>query len=179
MSTDFREYSAAFHDHQNELMHYGVKGMKWHKRKAGLKTLPGPQAPKDYAVANRPENEAERKLMSDAARNYKYLQKATNEQLQRIVDNDDISRQQHKTVDLPNGKNGNTRIATGNTYSVALNILRNREKGTEKSPSEPLYKKKTGLQKAATEVARKEEKKRNRKLVNARKAERAYRRGGH
>lgn len=34
MSTDFREYSAAFHDHQNDLMHYGVPGMKWHKRKA-------------------------------------------------------------------------------------------------------------------------------------------------
>ena len=31
--TDFKEYSAAFHDHQNELMHYGVKGMKWHKKK--------------------------------------------------------------------------------------------------------------------------------------------------
>lgn len=29
MSTDFREYSAAFHDHQNDLMHYGVKGMTW------------------------------------------------------------------------------------------------------------------------------------------------------
>lgn len=26
---DFKEYSAAFHDRQNSLMHYGVKGMKW------------------------------------------------------------------------------------------------------------------------------------------------------
>lgn len=26
---DFKEYSAAFQDHQNSLMHYGVKGMKW------------------------------------------------------------------------------------------------------------------------------------------------------
>ena len=28
---DFREYQAAFQDHQNDLMHYGVKGMKWHE----------------------------------------------------------------------------------------------------------------------------------------------------
>lgn len=26
---DFKEYSAAFHDRQDSLMHYGVKGMKW------------------------------------------------------------------------------------------------------------------------------------------------------
>jgi len=33
--SDFREYRAAFMDHQNDLMHYGVKNMKWghHKRK--------------------------------------------------------------------------------------------------------------------------------------------------
>jgi hypothetical protein len=26
---DFKEYSAAFHDYQNSLMHYGIKGMRW------------------------------------------------------------------------------------------------------------------------------------------------------
>lgn len=31
---DFKEYSAAFMDHQDDLAHYGVKGMKWHNRKA-------------------------------------------------------------------------------------------------------------------------------------------------
>ena len=30
---DFRSYSAAFMDHQNDLMHYGTKGMKWHHHK--------------------------------------------------------------------------------------------------------------------------------------------------
>lgn len=38
---DFKEYSAAFHDHQNELMHYGVPGMTWDpskKKKNGQKT---------------------------------------------------------------------------------------------------------------------------------------------
>lgn len=29
---DFKEYSAAFHD-QNDLMHYGVKGMRWNPNK--------------------------------------------------------------------------------------------------------------------------------------------------
>ena len=38
---DFREYSAAFMDHQNDLAHYGVKGMKWkhHVRNAGKKAV--------------------------------------------------------------------------------------------------------------------------------------------
>lgn len=31
--TDFREYSAAFMDHQNDLAHYGVKGMRKGVRK--------------------------------------------------------------------------------------------------------------------------------------------------
>jgi hypothetical protein len=31
--SDFREYSAAFMDHQNDLVHSGVKGMKWHHHK--------------------------------------------------------------------------------------------------------------------------------------------------
>lgn len=38
---DFKEYSAAFHDRQNELMHYGVPGMKWDpskRKKNGQKT---------------------------------------------------------------------------------------------------------------------------------------------
>lgn len=30
---DFREYQSAFLDHQDDLMHYGVKGMKWEHRK--------------------------------------------------------------------------------------------------------------------------------------------------
>lgn len=34
---DFKEYSAAFQDHQNSLMHYGVKGMKWRHHKRSLK----------------------------------------------------------------------------------------------------------------------------------------------
>lgn len=33
MNNDFHEYSAAFQDHQNDLAHYGIKGMKWKKRK--------------------------------------------------------------------------------------------------------------------------------------------------
>lgn len=37
MSTDFREYSAAFHDHQNDLMHYGIPGMKWRHHRRSLK----------------------------------------------------------------------------------------------------------------------------------------------
>ena len=34
MSTDFREYSAAFHANNNDLIHYGVMGMKWGVRRA-------------------------------------------------------------------------------------------------------------------------------------------------
>lgn len=29
---DFREYSAAFSHHNSDLMHYGVKNMRWRKR---------------------------------------------------------------------------------------------------------------------------------------------------
>lgn len=47
---DFREYSAAFQDHQNDLAHYGVKGMKWkhHVRNAALRA-------EGIAWKNRPE----------------------------------------------------------------------------------------------------------------------------
>lgn len=33
MNNDFHEYSAAFHDHQNDLAHYGIKGMRKGVRK--------------------------------------------------------------------------------------------------------------------------------------------------
>lgn len=33
MNNDFHEYSAAFQDHQNDLAHFGIKGMKWKHRK--------------------------------------------------------------------------------------------------------------------------------------------------
>lgn len=38
---DFREYQSAFLDHQDDLMHYGVKGMKWDhkKRQPGAKPM--------------------------------------------------------------------------------------------------------------------------------------------
>lgn len=41
---DFREYSAAFNDHQNDLAHYGIKGMKWrhHKNRLGVGGLINP-----------------------------------------------------------------------------------------------------------------------------------------
>lgn len=40
---DFREYQSAFLDHQDDLMHYGVKGMKWDhkKRQPGAKPMTG------------------------------------------------------------------------------------------------------------------------------------------
>lgn len=36
---DFREYHAAFQENLEDLMHYGVKGMRWHKRKPGKKNI--------------------------------------------------------------------------------------------------------------------------------------------
>lgn len=46
---DFREYRSAFLDRQEDLRHYGVKGMKWHKgihkkRIPGAKSLPNENA---------------------------------------------------------------------------------------------------------------------------------------
>lgn len=38
---DFREYSAAFNDHQNDLAHYGIKGMKWRHHKLRVGGVPG------------------------------------------------------------------------------------------------------------------------------------------
>lgn len=40
---DFREYQSAFLDHQDDLMHYGVRGMKWkhQRRKPGAKAMSG------------------------------------------------------------------------------------------------------------------------------------------
>ena len=45
---DFREYSAAFHAQNDDLMHYGVKDMRWHhhKRKPGETTLEDPRKKK-------------------------------------------------------------------------------------------------------------------------------------
>lgn len=39
MNNDFHEYSAAFQDHQNDLAHFGIKGMKWKHRKRQPETL--------------------------------------------------------------------------------------------------------------------------------------------
>ena len=39
---DFREYAAAFADHQDDLCHYGTKGMKWRHHKRVPISLVGP-----------------------------------------------------------------------------------------------------------------------------------------
>ena len=51
---DFREYSAAFQDHQNDLAHYGVKGMKWKHHVMGHVKHIGERAI-GIAWKNRPE----------------------------------------------------------------------------------------------------------------------------
>lgn len=163
MSTDFREYSAAFHDHQNELMHYGVKGMTWDPSKK-KKRLISEVADKELIDAVRKDEKYKRKLSNFSSEQLRKKIKDTNDKWEWD------SVYQHK--------DGSKTMSSDNRR-IAAEVLNEREQGLRKEPTNPYNVKKTGLQKAATEVARKEEKKRNRKLINARKAERAYRRGGH
>ena len=173
MSTDFREYSAAFHDHQNDLMHYGVKGMKWHKRKTGLKTVSAPTA--NMRFANTIEN---KKGNEEAAHMYNRLAGYSNKQLERIAKNEGARNDEGKHINL-------------NVADIAENTLANRSAGIVKRRKDGSgvtdavnkaieQKKKKSLTGVAKKYTAKElEKKRNKKLINARKAERAYRRGGH
>ena len=167
MSTDFKEYSAAFHDHQNELMHYGVKGMKWHKRKPGAKII--------SEVAYN-ANKDEINWIRREAKYKKDLSKLSSDQLLKKIRDTDNTYEFDRVINNGNGSS----TLTSDRRRFASDILYDREHGKASEPTDP-YKpeKKTGVQKAAKMAARKEEKKRNRKIMNLRKAERAYRRGGH
>lgn len=163
MSTDFREYSAAFHDHQNDLMHYGVKGMKWDPSKKKKKLI--------SEVADKEGIDAVRR----DAKYEKQMSKFSSKQLNTILSDRDRFHFD-RVVQHPDG----SRTMISDARDAARKVLLDRDDGKAKEPTNPYKpKKRTGLQKAATSVARKEEKKRNKKLINARKAERAYRRGGH
>lgn len=66
---DFKEYSAAFHDHQNSLMHYGVKGMKWKHHLRRLQEITG-------IGLKREEQQVRNGVMSAAKSEIKYRQAA-------------------------------------------------------------------------------------------------------
>ena len=63
---DFREYSAAFHDHQNDLAHYGVKGMKWKHHKRSLREwLYGGDSQENEEIARRKANKKRREYANE------------------------------------------------------------------------------------------------------------------
>ena len=59
--SDFREYSAAFHYQNNDLMHYGTKGMRWHHHKRRPGSLEAIQN-----AHNNMENEDRKKALEEA-----------------------------------------------------------------------------------------------------------------
>ena len=157
---DFKEYSAAFQDHQNDLMHYGVKGMKWHKRKPGLKTMPGPQAPRDFSVGNLdPQDKNTYKRASKMARDFSKL---SDDQLRKVVD--DWSADQDYAEVAKRSNEGTGHHSYISTSSVANTVLSNRNN-----------KKRTGIDKVANRVAKKNKK----RQIEKYRAEKAYRRGGN
>jgi hypothetical protein len=183
MSTDFKEYSAAFHDHQNSLMHYGIPGMKWHKRKAGLKFMQRPDSPRRLGAGYMESKESDILNRLDAKMARK-LDKLSNSQLRRISNNETAENDRSRHV-----PSGHGTYYENNTANIANNVLKERKesgrkpvKGSSMSDIVKKSKEQTGFKTAASVVAksaaRKEEKRRNKKLHEARKAERAYRRGG-
>ena len=180
MSNDFREYSAAFHDRQNSLMHYGVKGMKWDpsKRRRRGQTDPtgGPGVPslagteRHYIPLLKKSNQFNRLSNSD---------------LKKIANNESAAYDEKKLYDTKNG------YASRDLASIASDIydlrksgeLKSNHKGNvfsdalKKAKDEKKKKSLTGI--AKKHASRKLEKRRNKERTNARKAEQAYRRGGH
>jgi len=76
--TDFKEYSAAFYDHQNELMHYGVKGMKWHHYKRRLQEITGIGLKKEESLIRRGGlSAAKNEIEARKTANSPYLNKKT------------------------------------------------------------------------------------------------------
>ena len=89
---DFREYSAAFHAQNDDVLHYGIKGMYWDpskKRRHG-QTDPtgGPQAPKDYATAY--ADSTEKKNYAKASKMYNKFSTLSSDQLRKIANSDAI-----------------------------------------------------------------------------------------
>lgn len=173
---DFKEYSAAFHAQNDDIMHYGVKGMKWDpsKRRRRGQTLPGPQAPRD--VSNAYADKEDKKFMRIDSKYTRELSKLSSDQLDKRIRNraeasdfDRVSRYADGSANLVSDKD-----------RIARSILVSRQRGEAEEPKEEYKaKKETSLHKAAKKAARKKEKRRNKERTNARKAEQAYRRGGH
>lgn len=177
MSNDFREYSAAFHDRQNSLMHYGVKGMKWDpsKRRRRGQTDPtgGPKAKMTISDAGE-----DKKTIKSTLSKYPKLNTFSDKRLAQIS-NDQLA------TDFKTNKHGQ------NIRDMADYIIEARKNGETKRHRDGsgvtdvvdkvIEKKKkkslTGI--AKKHASRKLEKRRNKERTNARKAEQAYRRGGH
>ena len=180
MSNDFKEYSAAFHDRQNSLMHYGVKGMKWDpsKRRRRGQTDPtgGPGVPR-LAGTERYEIPAFKKASQ--------LNRLSNSDLKKIANNEAAGNDDKK---LFNTKNGHASASLAGIASTVSDLresgkLKSNHKGNafsdvlKKAKDEKKKKSLTGI--AKKHASRKLEKRRNKERTNARKAEQAYRRGGH
>lgn len=73
---DFREYSAAFHAQNDDLMHYGVKNMRWHhhKRKPGDRKL---KDPKEQETNNEEPEKKTNKFWSQAANVHRMMEART------------------------------------------------------------------------------------------------------
>lgn len=176
MSNDFKEYSAAFHDRQDSLMHYGVKGMKWDpsKRRRHGQTDPTGGANVKTTISDTYED---KKTIESTLPKYRKLNTFSDKRLAQISNNQlntyyktnkhgqTIRDMADYLIDArKNGEIKRRRDGSGVTDVV--------DKAIEKKKKKSL----TGIVKKAS---RKLEKRRNKERTNARKAEQAYRRGGN
>lgn len=168
---DFREYSAAFHAQNDDVLHYGVKGMKWKHHKLPLGGVIG--LGKGLVRLGRVKRKESDDEQPDRGR---YADSAR-------------AAEQAKTVEKNRSDLKNV-IETANLLHKDYKIQKKwKKQAFEKTAKQGLaddqFKKEMATHDKAKRASLKdkeldkERKRRQRIAANHRKAEQAYRRGGH
>jgi len=189
--SDFKEYSAAFHAQNDDIMHYGVKGMKWKHHKLQAGGVPGLvgrliRAGSRTSKNNEEEQKPNRGQYADsdrakaAAAEHNKTVEQNRSNLNKMVS--DIRNRHAETAQKKEAFEKAARQGAQNDRNKEYRSAMEKEQrraSFEKSARQGVRDDRANRKRANDQLLVKEDKKRRRKVQNLRKAEQAYRRGSN